>query len=192
MEVRQIVGDNEWVRIESGSVAGWVRASRVVIEADSFVEGYRLDLMSPEVTEEEFQERCGYTLEEVKKIAFEEKEEAITFGDSLAAMGLLHKHAATGLYFDIWVSFNEAYPNVNTYYCGGDEALGGAYPLKCPVCEDVLSKVHAPEIHVKRIADFDMYKDLSGMDAETVRLSGLEIYECVRGHLVILQRIVLD
>lgn len=200
VELKEIEGNDQWVRIEYEQIVGWVRARDMRLAVDSLVKGYKLTQISKvrSVSPDDFHKQTGFTWEEVQELLFTKKEEATEFGDSLVAKGLLQQNAATGLSYDIWVTLKEGYPSLHYAWCGSTDPLGlGVQPPKCPVCEDVLSKCREPNAHVKRISDYWFIKGYAvpeGKDPEDlgIGLSGLEIYQCVRGHLVVVQKIYID
>jgi len=191
LELHAIEGDNEWVRVKAGGIEGWVRARDVKLELGSFVAGYKLHFMGGlPVSEEEFRARAGMTWEEAKELVFETKEQAKAFGDSLAAEGLLRLEDATGLYYWIWFVFDDKIHGLHPSWSGGGESLGRA---ECPVCGEVLVKDRKPGKHIKRVRDCIYYKDLLPPDGKQAQeLSLLEIYQCVNGHLVVVQKIPCD
>lgn len=192
VELQEIKRDNEWVKIKYRNTVGWIKARYVKFEVKSFVKGYKLTSTSPTVSPEEFKKRAGIPWEQVEKQSFTKSEEAIEFGNSLVKKGLLDKNPATYYHFQIWTIFKEGYPNLHILWSGGIDAIGDPYAAKCPVCNKVLSKCCEPHKYVSRLSDFTEYKDSRLLKTRNIILSDLEIYQCINGHLIAVEKIAID
>jgi hypothetical protein len=195
LELLEIYGDNDWIRVCKNSMCGWMRVDNVRLDA-SFVAGYRLFLSLWSTSPDDFERNTGYTIECIElsegeksskqhlfpglylKQVFKSTDEAKVVGDSLVERKLLDEDAATGLYYRIIPVFKPEYPHLYLGVAGGIEFT----KLLCPVCGKILSD---PSVK-QELPRNPTYRELVDSMQWTHRFTdqGFEIYQCINGHLV--------